>query len=208
MKYQNSIKIKIYYLYCILIIFLCITRLLGKLLKIFQDISLKNIISIVLIFVFIFNCVSTFFLFALIKFNLKKELKVQIENGIKDDDLTKIEVSKINPKLFLWTEENKEFKYCDQMYDIVKTKTINNKNYYLCINDIKEKTLIESLLLNKELVKKIKRNFSKLNILYFSVINSITHSSNIMEYIISPLKYYNSYVELVPSPPPKCFSII
>lgn len=40
-----------------------------------------------------------------------------------------------------WESKDKEFSYKDEMYDVVKTDTINGQKIYRCLNDTKETTL-------------------------------------------------------------------
>lgn len=69
-------------------------------------------------------------------------IKEKILRQLKDDELEIISLTDNYNKIY-WEEEGKEFFYNGAMYDVVKTKTINNKVMLYCINDKKEKNLID-----------------------------------------------------------------
>lgn len=46
----------------------------------------------------------------------------------------------------VWEEKGKEFHLNDEMYDVVRTTTENGKTVYHCINDKKEKRLLDRLV--------------------------------------------------------------
>lgn len=62
-----------------------------------------------------------------------------------------------------WTRHNKEFSYRGEMYDVVKIRFQGQKKYYYCLNDSKEKQLIDNYnrahKTQKEPEKKLKQNF-------------------------------------------------
>ena len=47
-------------------------------------------------------------------------------------------------KEIYWEEKGKEFMFKGEMYDVVKTKTVNGKVMLYCINDKKEKALVDN----------------------------------------------------------------
>ena len=71
----------------------------------------------------------------------KRFIKQNIFSQIKDDDLTVISLSDNASKIF-WEEKGKEFHFNNELYDVVKTITINGKVLLYCINDKIEKELI------------------------------------------------------------------
>jgi hypothetical protein len=103
---------------------------------------LKRIISVILLFVFLYNIGGYYIWFKLEQINIKSE----IQNTSEVKTLTLITVSLHGKSDIIWTEENKEFIYHGEMFDVVKVKTDNNSKYYYCINDKKEKQLITDFI--------------------------------------------------------------
>ena len=64
-----------------------------------------------------------------------------------------------SPKEFKWTREGKEFKYNDEMYDIVKIEKHKNKITYYCLHDKDEKDLTQ--IFNSLLKKNNSNNNSR-----------------------------------------------
>lgn len=72
----------------------------------------------------------------------KEAIKEKIFQNLKDEELQSISLSD-NQNIY-WEEDGKEFLLNGEMYDVVKTKTVNGKVILYCINDKKEKALIDN----------------------------------------------------------------
>ena len=149
---------------------------------------LKKFSLIIIIIVLAYSQVGYYFVMRHTQLEQKKAIKERMISQLKDEEL---EVISSGNKNIYWEEEGKEFLFNDEMYDIVKTKMINGKVILYCINDKKEKTLIDNYNLitknNSSSDKKgkaafdnffnlfvdVKENHSGLN---FSFISKIFHS--------------------------------
>ncbi|NPA44194.1 MAG: hypothetical protein GXO49_01535, partial [Chlorobi bacterium] len=100
---------------------------------------MKKSISLILLIVILLVSNGYYLYFKYLQNNIQKEMKQVVKSGLSEKDFSVIVVSEENEKEIIWIKKNKEFRYKGFMYDIVKTKQLNNKKYYYCINDIKEK---------------------------------------------------------------------
>lgn len=73
------------------------------------------------------------------KENIKKNILTEINNK----DLTTISLSDNQDKIF-WEEKGKEFSFNGEMYDVVKTVTLNGKKVLYCIKDNKEQQVVDN----------------------------------------------------------------
>ncbi len=77
------------------------------------------------------------------QFSQKAAIKENIISQLKDEELKIISLAE-NYKNIYWEEEGKEFFFNGEMFDVVKRKEINGKEFLYCINDKKEKVLIDN----------------------------------------------------------------
>lgn len=89
----------------------------------------------------IINGPSVHFAFLSNKNSVRTQIKNDIRKGIPESELHCI---RDNQRLN-WIEKNREFKIGNQMYDVVKVKTINGQLVYFCINDTQEEKLFADL---------------------------------------------------------------
>ena len=73
----------------------------------------------------------------------KEYIKELLQKNLADEVMTIIDFTANKEKIY-WEEEGKEFFYEGEMYDLVKTKNENEKIFFYCINDTKEKELINN----------------------------------------------------------------
>jgi hypothetical protein len=166
---------------------------------------MKKYISLILLITILFVSNGYYLYFKHLQHKIKEEIKHEIKNKLSDNELSVVIISSENKKQISWKEKDKEFSYNGEMYDIVKTKTLNNKTYYYCIKDTKEKNLIANYTRhnrrrNKTLLKLRKVLSNK----YFPekfIINTKTNNADI--YFTDYQQNYTSvYLETL-SPPPK-----
>jgi len=164
---------------------------------------MRKTLSAILIFFFLFDAGGYFIWFRVVQWNIRNEIREKIEKGLKDEELTIIILQAEHSSWLRTFIPEKEFKYKGEMYDVVRTKTIDHQKHYYCLKDTREKHLIDKFIrdnLSKKKVGKFKRiplkylhNFSKLqpciNRLIIKIYSIILH-------------YYSRIPETI-SPPPK-----
>ena len=137
----------------------------------------------------------------------KEAIKEKIFQNLKDEELQSISLSD-NQNIY-WEEDGKEFLLNGEMYDVVKRKIINGKVVLYCINDKKEKELVD----NYNLITKHNSSSDK------NGKNNIDNSFNLFVYhdeknsdqyfILAANKFYSFVSHLTESiddnisPPPK-----
>ena len=72
----------------------------------------------------------------------KDVIKEKILNQLKEEELQVISLT--DNKEIYWEEKGEEFLFQGEMYDVVKTKTVNGKVMLYCINDKKERGLVDN----------------------------------------------------------------
>jgi hypothetical protein len=70
----------------------------------------------------------------------------EIEEGLEEEELTVIVVTKEHEEEIVWIREGKEFRYHGEMYDVINTRSSGDKDYYYCKNDTREKEVINRLV--------------------------------------------------------------
>lgn len=167
---------------------------------------LKKILSYSLIFILLISNISGSVLFLTNQYFLKNNIKEQIESN---DIFGLIEILTFDNeeiKNHLYFIHEFEFKYQNNLYDIVKTnKTDSNTTYYV-INDTKEEILIYKFANNDLSKDKIFPFFN------FNLIKSLNLISIINEYEIklNIIKIYTNFIYILktvyqyykPEPPP------
>ena len=175
---------------------------------------MKKTVAILFTFIFLFNLAGYYFVFLGMQHQTRKAMKIKIKQSIPDSQLTLIKINKNENDLLNWLKENKEFKYKENIYDVVRKNTDNNGNtYYYCINDKQEEKLFADLDTHiknhiatnspqnkgsKDIVKNIIKD-------YFSTNNSLNFHQftihNLQFTIYNPL--YTPYQSKVSTPPPE-----
>ncbi len=166
---------------------------------------MKKYIPFILLIIILFISNGYHLYFKYLQKNIQYEIKQEIKNGLSEKDFKIIVVSADNAKEIIWIKKNKEFRFKGFMYDIVKTKQLNNKKYYYCINDIKEKNLIANYIRNNR--RRNKKIFSLQKILsnkYFPEKFSVNLKVNKADIYYAEYKqlWTSIYLEIL-SPPPK-----
>ena len=88
-------------------------------------------------------------LFKVLQYKTRREIKMRIKQGVPEEELHMITFAP--GEQIDWVREGKEFRYKDNMYDIVRTGNSKDTVIYYCVNDTEEKVLFSTL---DELVKK------------------------------------------------------
>lgn len=136
----------------------------------------------------------------------------KIIHNLPEAELTIIGVPKDQRSLIKWSWENKEFRYKENMYDIVRQVLRNDSIIYYCVNDKKEE------LLNSNLKDFIQRNIDnelpqnkKLNLLLGKLIKDYIKDEHTVIFMNihrdlffkNPAIHLNSVYISVATPPPK-----
>jgi hypothetical protein len=106
---------------------------------------MKKEISWILLFIAILKIGGFLAILSVEKEIVRREMKEKITKSIDINSLTCIIGTPQNLSRIEWEEENKEFWYENELYDIVKTQTHAGLIYYYCLSDIKEKEVISKI---------------------------------------------------------------
>jgi hypothetical protein len=155
--------------------------------------------------VFLLNTGEYYLWYLLVQNKVRNEVSKEIKSGLKDKDLFLVVVSEKDKHAIHWIHHGKEFLYKWSMYDVVKITNKNQKTFIYCINDVKEKQLLDNYKvkekLKKELDKKIKRFFQSN---YFSTISVLRNTLNVCDCNFRLIiQHCESNYKTIPSPPPK-----
>ncbi|MBL7941448.1 MAG: hypothetical protein JNM00_01695 [Flavobacteriales bacterium] len=91
-------------------------------------------------------CISLlgyFPVFQVLRFRARQEIKFLIKSGIPDQDLRKFEFN--SDEQIEWIKEGKEFKYGNQLFDVVRQEEKPGAIVYWCLNDVQETKLFAQL---------------------------------------------------------------
>jgi len=113
-----------------------------------------NAISILLLFVMLFQATGWLFIFEIQQCEIRREIKQQIKAGVPEQDLVLLKISRNleekSNSIFQRIHE-REFRYEGNMYDIIRREAHGDTTWYYCLSDEKETQLFANL---DELVKR------------------------------------------------------
>jgi hypothetical protein len=94
-----------------------------------------------------------YFVFKYRQTMIRKEIKKQIKNGVKESELFVFSYTEIQNGNVEWVKPGKEFRKNGSMYDIVRLDFKNGEWFYQCIDDAQEAKLFVELdqLVNKRM---------------------------------------------------------
>ena len=118
---------------------------------------MKAFFTITLLLALGFNHVGYYFVMLVSQYQLKEQMEEAIHNNLTEKEMEVICYTD-NSKDIFWEEEGKEFSFKGEMYDVVKTALVKGKKLIYCVNDKKEKLLIEKY---NTLTKNNSRNSKK-----------------------------------------------
>ncbi|NVN93848.1 MAG: hypothetical protein HXX18_01055 [Bacteroidetes bacterium] len=166
---------------------------------------MKKYFSILLLNIILFHLGGYYIWYSVLQYASHREIKQEIRRGLKDKDLVLIEISDNNKSSVNWKENDKEFAFNGEMYDVVSIKKLKNKVQYYCINDHREEKLIAEFKKNhnseKQTDKKIRTEF---NVQFFAqlfVIENYKYATKI-RYPNLIFLYKSNNLD-IHSPPPK-----
>jgi hypothetical protein len=153
---------------------------------------------------FLFNIAGYYLLFSYVKNSLQKQIRREIRQGLSEKDLTLISVPINDESGICWIKAGKEFTYKGEMYDVVKIRIRDNQKFFYCINDTKEKKLIDGFSKMNESSQKARRllnNFHYIFVIqpisFFYIIETSKHDYCIKSFDTA------SAIKEVSIPPPK-----
>ncbi|QQS35356.1 MAG: hypothetical protein IPM56_14040 [Ignavibacteriales bacterium] len=175
----------------------------------------KKIISYFAITLLLYNSCGYVLVYLPLIHITKYEVEQQIEDGELKKDLIKLSFQKSDIKnglVNLQWKHSKEFRYNDEMYDIVEEYESSDSIHYICHHDKKEKELEKNLSKHYEKDDARKNSRSTRNIIIQQVTDLFSYPEINNYQQISKQTYLVSteYIaELndpeVPTPPPKSF---
>jgi hypothetical protein len=104
----------------------------------------KAIFAIFLISILILPIVGSYIIFSIQQKDLQREFKRKIKNGASPEWIITLHFSKADAQKLDW-KHAKEFRYQNEMYDIVSEKTTKDSVFYKVIWDSKESCLFKDL---------------------------------------------------------------
>lgn len=109
---------------------------------------MKKLLSILFLFIFLFNLSGYYFVFNVMQKSARKEMKALIKKNIPKTDLEKLVISENemnSPDIFNFKDDNKEFIYNGKLYDIISETKDGSNTIFYCINDKNEEKLFAGL---------------------------------------------------------------
>lgn len=165
----------------------------------------RRFVSIVFSLILLFNYYGYYVWFNVLQHKIRTEIKAMIRNGIKDAELTVIEVQDGLESNISWIKPGKEFTFKGEMFDVVRSKTEHSRTIYYCINDKKEKQLIADFIHKGEWMKKSRRMLTPTFSVYLIPTGSLIDIQIPSDHpFFPPEESLLSKIHEVPYPPPKC----
>ena len=165
---------------------------------------LRKYIPVILIFIFLSDLGGYYIWFSIRQNKVQKEIRQEVREGLKEEDLSLIIVPDGEESGIAWVESGREFRYQGEMYDVVKTIIQNQKIYYYCIRDFKEKQLIANYNKNHRSGKEAVKIIRKFNYQYIPEKNLPADLAYPFDLAIPEIAaFYTSNIIEIHSPPPK-----
>ena len=170
---------------------------------------MKKLFITFIVITFLFNVFGYYLPFYLIRSAHRSEIEIEIRDNLNKENLVEVTYSLSNHAIQPnWIIEGKEFRYNDEMYDVVSIIMHKDSITYLCVCDSQEQNLISNFndLVNKNLEnnKKSKLETSK-KLSKYNILNNVlnTHQNNLMEWSDSIPFFYKSLNKKIDYPPPE-----
>jgi hypothetical protein len=104
---------------------------------------LKKIITISISLLLFFSQIGYYFLYMFQQYQVKESVKQELMSKLPESSLEIIDADACKDDIE-WEEEGREFYLQGQMYDVAFIKVTDGKKLIYCLNDSKEKALLES----------------------------------------------------------------
>jgi hypothetical protein len=174
----------------------------------------RKTVSFILLFFLLVYIGGYHLIYCLYQQGLKTEMKAFLQENKSSQFGTKLEFAVVSNKIidenFSWEDENEEFRYHDELYDVVKIEKKQDKIVLICLKD-KDENQLENQI--KEIHKINKTGSSKnqqTNLKFFSPFYFIKRSNHIVDFVVKnnlsnhfslDLSYHFFDIQL---PPPRC----
>jgi hypothetical protein len=175
---------------------------------------LKKILAIGLLLVLVFQLVGGYILFKIWQRQMKTQAKQQILAGLPPQSLNLLIISPSQQKTLEW-EDEREFRYQGNWYDVVRTETHDSLTYYYCYLDTQETQLITQFSYLLDLEAFSQRNFPQATKNIFKKIIEEPAYFYLWQYalaqVLGQVSYFNYTSQLsdnqlvINSPPPELF---
>ena len=168
--------------------------------------KVKKALAAILLTIIFISQVGYYFIYTIHQHIVKEEMEKELLAHIPDSSLELIIAEDFGDKI-KWEEKNKEFFLNEELYDVARIEIKDGKTHLYCINDKKEKQLLDNLVnaVNKNHDTKKERNNVKpvLTDLFFTTTpDSPQFFSYSFTYDILSVPIISSFKE-IKSPPPK-----
>jgi len=146
----------------------------------------KKVISLILLSSILFINTGYYLYFTYLRISIHSYIAQKIDNGVESKDLKLIVISAENKHNIIWIKKDKELKYNNLMYDVVRVKFKKGEKYYYCIADSQETQLVINFTKTNKNLNKIFNNLKKLlNNKYFP------KSYIVKTFLSDSIKYFN-----------------
>lgn len=175
----------------------------------------RKIISILLLTCWYAPVIVVYIFLNYQKIQIKRNVEKQINSNIHKEQLTLIKINKNRSSQIKWINK-KEFKYNEQMYDVVKTEYKNDTTYLWCWKDDEETSVNQKLAhISFFAFSGIPVSDNTLHQLLLNFLNAFFYVeknfSSIQVFTIKSIKYLSAnsafwclFKSSPPVPPPEC----
>lgn len=183
-----------------------------------SHILFQKIISVTLLIALLFNTIGFYGSFVIMKNNARAEVKRILKENVPENELVQIFVSTAEIAFIHWTKEGKEFRFMDQMYDVVKSVFKPDGVLLYCLHDAKESKLFEKLdyFIERHVADNPQNHKNTKKLMGFSIKDffypeklelNISENTFNRNYFQHENQYLSPFLYLDP-PPPKDFSFM
>ena len=95
-----------------------------------------------MIFILLYSQVGYYFVLRNSQENIKEEMREKVVSELKTSEMEVISLTE-HRRAISWEENGNEFSFNGQMFDLVKTANENGQIVLYCLNDVKEKQLVD-----------------------------------------------------------------
>jgi hypothetical protein len=106
---------------------------------------LKKLLAASLLALIFTSQLGYYFIYTFQQHLIKERMEKELLSNIPESSLDLIMAEQYGDKI-VWEEKNKEFSIDGILYDVVNIKKVEGKTYLFCINDKKEKELLDNLV--------------------------------------------------------------
>ena len=167
---------------------------------------MKKVVALLLLAILFTSQVGYYFIYTIHQHIIKEQIEKQLLANIPESSLEVIIAEQVADKI-VWEEKNKEFSLDGILYDVASIEKKDGKTFLYCINDKKEKQLLDDLAkaVNKNNDNKQGRNNIKSLLLDLVCMSEEAESKTFS--VPSTYSSFNvtliSSFEEINSPPPK-----